>query len=210
MVRIRLRRVGARNQPSYRIVAADRRAPRDGKFLEILGHYNPRTEPALVKVNEARLFYWLQRGAQPSESVVKVLRPLGVWERWERFRKGEPLEALLAEAEAAQVEVDARTRRDDVTAARAVARQKAEAGAETEPAEAMAAEETPEASDAGGQTAPGPEPADETEAPEPAAEGPAAGEPTAEEAPEAGAEATEAREASEGEQDDRETTEAEA
>jgi small subunit ribosomal protein S16 len=88
MVRIRLRRVGARHQPSYRIVAADRESPRDGRFLEVLGHYNPRTEPSTVQVDEARLFHWLKNGAQPSESVSKVLNTLGTWERWERYKAG--------------------------------------------------------------------------------------------------------------------------
>ncbi|MEA1976784.1 MAG: 30S ribosomal protein S16, partial [Chloroflexota bacterium] len=101
MVRIRLRRVGARNQPSYRIVAADKESPRDGRFLEILGNYNPRTEPSTVVVDEARLFHWLQHGAQPSDAVRQALNALGTWERWERFKQGEPLEKLLEEAEKA-------------------------------------------------------------------------------------------------------------
>lgn len=98
MVRIRLRRVGARNQPSYRIVAADKEAKRDGKFLEILGFYNPRTDPPTVEVKEDRVYDWLRKGAQPSEAVEKIFRMIGLWERYERFKKGEPLEQLLAEA----------------------------------------------------------------------------------------------------------------
>mgnify|MGYP006296246375 FL=1 len=65
MVRIRLRRVGARNQPSYRIVVADKESPRDGRFLEIIGHYNPRTEPSTIVVDEDRLYHWLGNGASP-------------------------------------------------------------------------------------------------------------------------------------------------
>jgi small subunit ribosomal protein S16 len=114
MVRIRLRRVGGRSQPSYRIVAADQRHPRDGRFLEVLGHYNPRTEPATVQIDEGRLFHWLGNGAQASDAVTKVLRPIGTWERWERFKKGEPLEELLEDAASALVEVDPRTRRDSL------------------------------------------------------------------------------------------------
>jgi len=124
MVRIRLRRVGSRNQPSFRIVAADKESPRDGKFLEILGHYNPRTEPSTIQVDEARLFHWLQNGAQPSDSVVDALRSIGTWERWERFKGGEKLEKLLKEAEAAMPQVDLRTRRDDLTEKRAAKKQK--------------------------------------------------------------------------------------
>lgn len=114
MVRIRLRRVGARHQPSYRIVAADKESPRDGRFLEILGHYNPRTEPSTVEIDEARLFHWLKHGAQPSDAVVKILKPLGTLDRWERYKAGEPLETLIVEAKAVKPEVDPRTRRDDL------------------------------------------------------------------------------------------------
>ena len=124
MVRIRLRRVGSRNQPSYRIVAADKESPRDGKFLEILGHYNPRTEPSTIQIDEARLFHWMNNGAQPSDAVVSALRSLGTWERWERFKGGEKLEKLLKEAEAAIPEVDPRTRRDDLMEKRAAKKRK--------------------------------------------------------------------------------------
>ncbi len=147
MVRIRLRRTGARNQPSWRIVAADKAKPRDGRFLEILGHYNARTEPATIDVNEERLFHWLQNGADPSDSVIRVLKSIGTWDRWERLKDGEPLEKLLEEAaaEAEEREIDPRTKRQDMARKKPSkkARAKAEAGeAETEEAEA---EEEPEA-----------------------------------------------------------------
>ena len=71
MVRIRLRRVGAKGQPSYRVVAADKEAPRDGRFLENLGFYNPRTEPATIQLNEDRIYDWISKGAQMSDSVEK-------------------------------------------------------------------------------------------------------------------------------------------
>lgn len=73
-VRIRLRRVGAKKKPQYRLVVADSRSPRDGKFIETVGHYNPRTDPPSVQVDHERVAYWLQRGAQPSEAVAKLLR----------------------------------------------------------------------------------------------------------------------------------------
>ena len=146
MVRIRLRRVGSRNQPSYRIVAADKESPRDGKFLEILGHYNPRTEPSTVVVDEARLFHWMSNGAQPSDAVVKALRAGGTWERWDRFKEGEELETLLAEAEASKVEVDPRTRRDDLFGKRKKkAKKKAKEAAEQEAVEAESPPEEVEA-----------------------------------------------------------------
>jgi small subunit ribosomal protein S16 len=78
MVRIRLARVGAKKQPSYRVVVADQHSPRDGRFIEIIGHYNPRTEPATMVVKEDRALYWLGRGAQPSEAVARILDKTGV------------------------------------------------------------------------------------------------------------------------------------
>ncbi len=102
MVRIRLRRVGLKAQPSYRIVAADKEAPRDGRFIEILGFYNPRTQPATIQIKEDRIYDWLSKGAQPSDSVIAILKSAGAQERYERFKKGEALETLLAEAKAAE------------------------------------------------------------------------------------------------------------
>lgn len=78
MVRIRLYRVGAKKQPSYRVVVADQRSPRDGRFIEIIGHYNPRTEPETVAIKADRAAYWLQNGAQPSEPVRRMLDKLGL------------------------------------------------------------------------------------------------------------------------------------
>ncbi len=74
MVRIRLRRTGAKKQASYRIVVADQRSPRDGKFIEILGWYNPRTNPPSFEINSERARYWLSQGAQPSEAVARLLK----------------------------------------------------------------------------------------------------------------------------------------
>jgi small subunit ribosomal protein S16 len=102
MVRIRLRRVGAKGQPSYRIIAADKEAPRDGRFLEILGFYNPRTNPSTIQVKEDRVFDWIGKGAQLSDSVQQVLRSSGTLERYERFKQGEDIEVLLQEARAAE------------------------------------------------------------------------------------------------------------
>jgi small subunit ribosomal protein S16 len=101
MVRLRLRKVGSKAQQSFRIVAADRQHPRDGRFLENVGNYNPRTQPATIVVDEAAAFNWLKNGAQPSESVEKLFKVTGTRERFERLKKGEALEALLAEAAAA-------------------------------------------------------------------------------------------------------------
>jgi small subunit ribosomal protein S16 len=102
MVRIRLRRIGSKAQPSYRIIAADKEAPRDGRFIEILGFYNPRTHPATITLKEERVYEWLSKGAQPSESAVQVFKSAGLMERYERFKKGEAVETLAAEAKAAE------------------------------------------------------------------------------------------------------------
>ncbi len=86
MVRIRLRRVGLKGQPSYRIIAADKEAPRDGRFLEILGFYNPRTDPSTIEVKEDRVYDWMSKGAQPSESVVQIFTTIGLLDRFARFQ----------------------------------------------------------------------------------------------------------------------------
>ena len=102
MVRIRLRRIGLKGQPSYRIVIADKEFPRDGRFLEIVGFYNPRTEPATLEIKEDRIFEWMSKGALPTESVAQIFKSSGTSERFERFKKGEPVAALLEEAEKAR------------------------------------------------------------------------------------------------------------
>lgn len=102
MVRIRLRRTGLRHQPSYRIIAADKESPRDGRFLEILGVYNPRTEPGTIEVNEERVYDWMSKGAQPSESVAKLFKIIGLTERYARYKAGESLDILLAEAKTSE------------------------------------------------------------------------------------------------------------
>lgn len=98
MVRIRLRRVGLRNQPSYRVIAANSESPRDGKFLEILGSYNPRTNPFTLDVKEDRIYHWMSNGAQMTESVEKLFKSTGIVDRFQRFKAGENVETLLAEA----------------------------------------------------------------------------------------------------------------
>ena len=74
MLRIRLRRMGAKKQPSYRVVVAESRSPRDGRFVEAIGHYNPLTDPETVVIDAERARYWLDHGAQPSEPVARLLK----------------------------------------------------------------------------------------------------------------------------------------
>ena len=82
-VRLRLTRVGKQKQPSYRIVAADARSPRDGKYLEIVGTYDPRREPSAITVDNEKAIEWLKKGAQPSERVQKLLVISGAWDEFQ-------------------------------------------------------------------------------------------------------------------------------
>ena len=100
MLRIRLRRVGAKRQPSYRIVVAESTTSRDSKSLEVIGFYNPRTEPETVRIDEGRALYWLSVGASPSDAVMRLLKTYGTMERLERLRAGATLESLVAEVNA--------------------------------------------------------------------------------------------------------------
>ena len=111
MVRIRLRRTGKKGQASYRVVVADKESPRDGRFIETIGHYNPRTNPPTVEIKADRALYWLSQGAQPSSPVARMLKKQGILAQFEAYKRGEPLptaEELAAAAEAAaEPEVEA-------------------------------------------------------------------------------------------------------
>ena len=113
MVRIRLRRTGLKGQPSYRIIVADKESPRDGRFLEIVGFYNPRTEPATLDIKEDKVYEWMNKGAQPTESVAQLFKTAGLTDRYTRLKAGESAETLLAEAETAKAArvVSPKTRR---------------------------------------------------------------------------------------------------
>jgi small subunit ribosomal protein S16 len=77
-VKIRLTRVGSKKNPIYRVVVADSRSPRDGRFIEIVGRYNPQTEPSLIELDEAKVKDWLAKGAQPTEPVSRLIRAAGI------------------------------------------------------------------------------------------------------------------------------------
>ncbi len=99
-VKLRLRRMGKKKQPIYKIVAADARSPRDGKFLEALGLYNPLTKPHTVDVKEERILYWLSNGAQPTNTVKSLLREKGIILKNDLIKRGldnEKIESELAE-----------------------------------------------------------------------------------------------------------------
>lgn len=111
-VRIRLMRMGRRNRPFYRIVVADSRARRDGKFVEILGHYDPLPDPPKIEVDVDRAIYWLSVGAQPTHAAKCVLRRAGVLKRWHEIRfppkRKEAVEGAERAAEEDAVEEQAR------------------------------------------------------------------------------------------------------
>lgn len=87
MVKIRLRRVGRKRQPSYRVVVADERAPRNGRFIEAIGKYDPRAEPSLIEIDNERALEWLRKGAQPSDAVKKLLEVSGALEQYKNQPK---------------------------------------------------------------------------------------------------------------------------
>ena len=88
-VKIRLKRMGAKKAPFYRIIVADSRSPRDGRFIEKLGTYNPLTNPATIDVEEEATLNWLSKGAQPTDTVRSILRKAGIMEKFHKMRKGE-------------------------------------------------------------------------------------------------------------------------
>ncbi|ACJ34125.1 MULTISPECIES: 30S ribosomal protein S16 [Anoxybacillus] len=87
-VKIRLKRMGAKKSPFYRIVVADSRSPRDGRFIETIGTYNPLTEPAEIKINEELALKWLQNGAKPSDTVRNLLSKQGILEKFHNLKYG--------------------------------------------------------------------------------------------------------------------------
>jgi len=87
MLKIRLRRVGARGEPSYRVVVADSRAARNGAFVEIIGNFNPRTEPETIVIKEERALHWLRQGAQPSVTTARLLGKAGILEKFKPVKE---------------------------------------------------------------------------------------------------------------------------
>ncbi len=186
MVKIRLRRVGAKKQPSYRVVVADSRVKRDGRFIENIGHYNPRTDPPTVVIKEDRALYWLSVGAQPTDAVAGFLAKLQMAEKLKQVHAGAKIEDLAPAAKPAKAKAEKpAAKAAPAPAPEPVAEPVAEAA--PEPVAEPVAEAAPE---------PVAEPVAEA-APEPVAE--AVAEPVAEAAPEPAAEpVAEAAEAAAG------------
>jgi small subunit ribosomal protein S16 len=97
-VKLRLMRMGKKKQPTYRVVAADSRSPRNGRFIEIVGTYEPRQEPSVVKIDNDKAINWLRKGAQPTEAVEKLLKISGAWDQ---FKGNAPAPAAAPEPAAA-------------------------------------------------------------------------------------------------------------
>ena len=160
-------RVGKKKQPSYRVVVADGRSPRDGRYIEIIGHYQPRQEPSGFDIQEDKVLEWLSKGAQPSEQVHRLLVNAGIWETYESGRsslstaaKGAQRrakgQAALRESEAkAKAVADAKAAADaKIAAAAAAGEAKAAAAAAAEEAKAAKAAESAEAAEAAVDEAP--------------------------------------------------------
>jgi small subunit ribosomal protein S16 len=86
-VKIRLKRMGAKKSPFYRVVVADSRSPRDGRFIENLGHYDSTCEPAVINIDEDKAIAWLQKGAQPTDTVKNLLQKAGILKKWAEVKK---------------------------------------------------------------------------------------------------------------------------
>ncbi len=147
MVKIRLRRTGAKKQPHYRVVVAESQSPRDGKFIETIGHYNPRTEPPTVEIDAERALYWLSVGAQPTPAVRRMLDKMGIMSQVTAVRKGQvSIDEILDElALAKKAKAALAEKPEPVEAEVEEEAPEAEEEGEAEPVEAEAGEEVPEA-----------------------------------------------------------------
>ena len=138
MVKIRLRRVGKKKQPIYKIVVADSRAARTGKFIEGLGQYNPMVNPMLITINEQRLFTWLKHGAQPTDTMRSLLQRKGLWLKWGLMKKGADEVKIATELEKWTTLQEEKLSREVAKKERRKASRKKKA-AETAPVQAAAA-----------------------------------------------------------------------
>ena len=154
-VKLRLKRMGKKKQPTYRIVAADSRSPRDGRFIEAIGTYAPRADPSLIEVDNAKAVAWLVKGAKASETVRKILEISGAWGEFAALRPAKPAKPARKKSEAAKKRAAARkpakkaAKKAEKKPEKKPAKKRAatvEAPAESEAPEAMpdAAEVTPD------------------------------------------------------------------
>lgn len=136
-VRVRLRRIGKKKKPVYHIVATDSRVARSGRFLEILGRYDPLQNPAQIVTKDDRVVYWLKRGALPTDTVRSLFQRTGLWFRWSMTKKGMDAAAIATEMEKWQMmQAEKRQRDAERRARRAAARKAKKPAEETAPAAA--------------------------------------------------------------------------
>ena len=158
-VKIRLKKMGSKKRPFFRVVAADSRSPRDGRFIETLGHYNPLTDPPEIVLDHDKVFKWLGNGAQPTQNAADILRKAGLLERFELLKRGvaiADIDATIEEMRAKQPQAKVRTGKK--LSKKAAAKLEAEKEKAAEAAAAPEPEETPAeateapAEEAGGET----------------------------------------------------------
>jgi small subunit ribosomal protein S16 len=142
-VRIRLRRIGKKNMPMYQIVAADSRAARNGKFLEVIGRYEPQQEPMLISTKEERVFHWLNNGALPTDTVRSLLQRSGLWIKWTLTKQGAEPSKIAAEMEKWQMAQGMKREHDEARRVRRHGSRKKDKHAEKESAPAPTAEPSP-------------------------------------------------------------------
>jgi len=138
-VRLRLRRVGKKKMPVYHIVAADSRTARNGRFLEIIGRYDPLQHPPTIATNDQKVFLWLKRGALPTDTVRSLFQRTGLWMRWGLLKKGSDETVIAAAMEKWQMAQEEKRQREDARKERRKAARKARKPAEAEAAPAAAA-----------------------------------------------------------------------
>jgi len=146
-VKLRLRRMGKKRQPIFKVVAADSRSPRDGRFIEAIGLYNPKTDPATIEINEDRALYWLGVGAQPTTTVKGLLSKKGVMLKYDLIKRGvseDKIEVQVKEWEKLQ-EAKAANLAKKKEQAKAKAEEEAKAKAEAESQNEQNTENAPEA-----------------------------------------------------------------
>jgi small subunit ribosomal protein S16 len=132
--------MGSNKRPFYRVVVADQRSPRDGRFIEIIGRYQPLSDPSVIEIDEARAMHWLMVGAQPSDQVRNLMTKVGIWEKFVAERPGAAVEATPRDGRPARAKLSKKAQ-----AKAAEAEQAAETSADVAPA-------TPEANASGDET----------------------------------------------------------
>ena len=132
-VRLRLRRVGKKKIPMYHIVAADSRVSRDGKFLEVVGRYEPIQHPLVITTKEERVLYWLKNGALPTDTVRSLLQRTGLWFKWSMMKRGMDQAVIATEMEKWQMAQAGKRQREEERKARRKAVRKAKKPAESAP-----------------------------------------------------------------------------